>query len=364
MNRKVILSVGAALIAIAVPAVYLNQQASMSLSAVRAANAAASFAGRRAVVCGGTSGIGEGIAKRLAQAGFSVTIVGRSPERGAEIVEAMKGLGGSGHEFKGADLFLLSNAQRFAEEYAATHPSLDVLVLSQGMATLQGRTETPEGIDQKLALHFYGRMAFVEALLPLLRASPAPRVLSVLSGGVHAAYGHLEDDPELKTHYSLKNAADAAGFYNDLALDAYARQPENAKVTFVHAAPGFVRTRWGTEMPWIVRGLLSVIKPFAKSPADCAEFMCAPLLTEVPKRDAALLVLDSEARPAATTAAHTAAARDFMWRHVHEVLARVGVKPVAPGAAAGAGTAAGAGAGGTGAAGAAPVAAASDSTSS
>jgi NAD(P)-dependent dehydrogenase (short-subunit alcohol dehydrogenase family) len=362
MSRKLILSVGAALIAVAVPTVYLNQQASMSLSAVRAANAAANFAGRRAVVCGGTSGIGEGIAKRLAQAGFSVTIVGRSPERGAEIVEAMKGLGGSGHEFKGADLFLLSNAQRFAEEYATSHPHLDVLVLTQGMATLQGRTETPEGIDQKLALHFYGRMAFVEALLPLLRASPAPRVLSVLSGGVHAAYGHLEDDPELKTHYSLKNAADAAGFYNDLALDAYARQPENAKVTFAHAAPGFVRTRWGTEMPWIVRGLLSVIKPFAKSPADCAEFMCAPLLAEVPKREQGVLVLDPEARPAATTTAHTAAARDFMWRHVHEVLARLGVKPIAPGAAAG--TGASAGAGGARVASSAPVGGAAGSTSS
>ena len=42
----------------------------------------------------------------------------------------------------------------------------------------------------------------------------------------------------------------AAGFYNDLGLDSFARQPENKNVTFIHAAPGFVNTNWGTELPW------------------------------------------------------------------------------------------------------------------
>ena len=35
--------------------------------------------------------------------------------------------------------------------------------------------------------------------------------------------------------YSLKNAADAAGFYNDIGLDCLAR--EHPTVAFVHAAP-------------------------------------------------------------------------------------------------------------------------------
>jgi len=49
---------------------------------------------------------------------------------------------------------------------------------------------------------------------------------SVLSAGVHGVYSHLADDPGLKTHFSLKNAADAAGFYNDLGLASYsARYP-------------------------------------------------------------------------------------------------------------------------------------------
>jgi hypothetical protein len=42
----------------------------------------------------------------------------------------------------------------------------------------------------------------------------------------------------LERTYSIKNAADAAGFYNDLALDSLSR--ENPSISFQHAAPGFV----------------------------------------------------------------------------------------------------------------------------
>jgi hypothetical protein len=41
-----------------------------------------------------------------------------------------------------------------------------------------------------------------------------------------------------------------AGFYNDLGLDALAVAESNGSVVMVHAAPGFVKTSWGTEMPW------------------------------------------------------------------------------------------------------------------
>lgn len=59
----------------------------------------------------------------------------------------------------------------------------------------------------------------------------------MLSAGVHSPYPHVDDDPGLQRHYSIANAANAAGYYNDLGLDALARQPGNENVVFVHAAP-------------------------------------------------------------------------------------------------------------------------------
>ena len=190
------------------------------------------------VVVGGTSGIGEGIAMRLAQANANVLIIGRSTARGSEVLQQMRqahaghnggsnssggGGGGSGPhpwcDFLACDVSLLANVKRVCAEIAAQHPVVDVLVLTPGIATVAGRNETTEGLDTKLAVHYYARVAFVECLGPQLEASKDARVLSVLSAGVHSAYRLYREDPELRRHYSLPNAANAAGFYNDLAAD-------------------------------------------------------------------------------------------------------------------------------------------------
>ncbi|KAJ3006653.1 UNVERIFIED_CONTAM: hypothetical protein HDU68_003963 [Siphonaria sp. JEL0065] len=291
---------------------------SSQIQALRAKNATALFPGQHAVVVGGTSGIGLGIAKRLATTQFNVTIVGRNTQRGNEIVTELAALNPNGkHRFIPCDATLLSNVKKTCE----TLPPVDRLVLTQGMATIQGRTETAEGIDQKLSLHYYSRMTFIKGLLPELQKQPSPRVLSVLSAGVHGAYEKYKEDPELKENYSLKNAADAAGFYNDVMLDQFAI--ENKHILFAHAAPGFVNTNWGTEMPWAIRQLLKPLKVFAKSPEDCAEAMCDVLLqsnAEVNAEKGRVVLIDENGGEAAANKHATPEAREFIFKHT---LARI-----------------------------------------
>ena len=57
---------------------------------LRLKHEAVSLIGKEAVVVGGTSAIGMGIAVRLAEAGAAVTIVGRNQDRAAQIIEQMK----------------------------------------------------------------------------------------------------------------------------------------------------------------------------------------------------------------------------------------------------------------------------------
>jgi hypothetical protein len=80
-------------------------------------------------------------------------------------------------------------------------------------------------------------MAFITELLPSLRTAAAAAaatadesdgssvaVVSVLSGGVHSPFSNYDKDVELKEgSYSIQNAANAAGYYNDLGLDALAK---------------------------------------------------------------------------------------------------------------------------------------------
>ena len=201
-------------------------------------NAKFTHPGKNAVVVGGTSGIGEGIALRLAKAKFNVTVSGRNKAAGDKILAEMTKLHDGQHKFIPCDVQLMKNCfDTFGKD---SKDPLSVLVLCQGIGTIQGRTETKEGIDQKLALHYYSRIACILAMLPRLLKADNPKVQSVFSAGVHSPYELYKEDPELKQNYNLGNAANAPGFYNDLALDALSRL--HPKASFTHIAPGYYRT--------------------------------------------------------------------------------------------------------------------------
>lgn len=81
---------GLVVIVAVVLSAYFGISMGNSIAAARAANAGLALGNQQAVVVGGTSGIGRGIAMRLAAAGASVTVVGRSKERGADVVAKCK----------------------------------------------------------------------------------------------------------------------------------------------------------------------------------------------------------------------------------------------------------------------------------
>lgn len=229
--------------------------------------------GLRALVVGGTAGIGLGVAKHLTERGATVTIAGRSQRDALEQGAAAK--------FMAVDASSLRDVRRLAAEYVASEPGpLDVLVLSAGIATLDGFTPTAEGLDVKLALHYFARVALVEALAPALAASPRGRVMFVLSAGVHSPHT-APADFELRDTYTLKAAADAAGWYTDCAVMALARAHPTLRV--VHASPGLVATNWGSEFNPVLRGLVRVVQWAAfASPEKCARQLGTVLLGAEP----------------------------------------------------------------------------------
>ncbi|RYH14977.1 SDR family NAD(P)-dependent oxidoreductase [archaeon] len=292
---------------------------------------------RRAVVVGGTSGIGEGIAKRLAKEQLAVTIVGRSATRGQEITKELHDLGGSNHEFIQCDAFQMRNVVEVSKQIKEKYgQDLHYLVLTQGMATIQGRTETSEGLDQKLALHYFGRMCFVRELLPVMLSNTSTNgpetgvstkvIMSVLSGGVHGPYDSCKNDFELKSQYTLGNAANAAGYYNDLYLDKLGEQQGGKPVAFYHAAPGMVRTNWGTEMPWYIKYPIRFMQsylPFFKTQEQCAELLCRPLFEVdrvVGDSKNKFVVINEDGSVGKKTSQHSQEEVDFVFEKTNELL--------------------------------------------
>lgn len=89
-----------------------------------------------------------------------------------------------------------------------------------------------------LAVSYYSRMRIVVNLLPLLRQSPQPRVLSVLNGGNEQRM--YDDDLDLKQHWSLLAAINHSTTMTTLSFEHMAEL--EPKITFLHNFPGWVRT--------------------------------------------------------------------------------------------------------------------------
>lgn len=204
---------------------------------------------------------------------------------------------------------------------------------------MNGRTETKEGIDVKLAVHYYGRMFFVRQLLDKLKQTALQskdndvRVMSILSGGVHSAYTDTSD-LDLKRNFSLQNAANAAGYYNDLALDHFARDDsylsteastsptgERKGISFIHAAPGVVNTTWGKDFPWYLTIPLNIAKALlAKSPEDCAKIMVEYGLQSAERRGQGFYVMGEKGQAGKVTKEHSDEMREKVWEHTNQLI--------------------------------------------
>ena len=81
----------------------------------------------------------------------------------------------------------MKNVHSASEQILAKHSKINYLVMSPGYFSASGRDETSEGIDKKLAVHYFARWKFIEEFLPALKKAKDDgedaRVLSVLAAG-------------------------------------------------------------------------------------------------------------------------------------------------------------------------------------
>jgi NAD(P)-dependent dehydrogenase (short-subunit alcohol dehydrogenase family) len=144
-----------------------------------------SLAGRVAVVTGGSSGIGEGMAAALAGAGAAVVLVARDAER---LRSAVKGLSGEA-SWVSADLADRASVQRAADEAAAAFGPPDIVVNCAGVnlrPPLGSLTETDW--DLTMAVNLTAPFLLGQRFGPAMAARGWGRIINVTSQQAHRAF--------------------------------------------------------------------------------------------------------------------------------------------------------------------------------
>ncbi|CAN0078618.1 unnamed protein product, partial [Scytosiphon promiscuus] len=160
--------------------------------------APSSCSGRVVIVTGANTGIGSRTALHLAKAGARVIMACRSLERGEEARQKLEkemrespssvagtdgcGTGQGTLEVMKCDLGDLESVRRFARDFKAKHGGqLDVLVNNAGVGIIDGPTLTADGLDMIFGVNFVGHFCLTDELMPLLKSTPAARVVCLSS---------------------------------------------------------------------------------------------------------------------------------------------------------------------------------------
>lgn len=159
------------------------------------------LSGKSAVVTGANSGLGLGLAKRLAGAGADVVLAIRSKAKGENaIAEIHREVPAAKLSLRLADLSSLKSVAALGDELVAEGRPIDILINNAGVMSPPQRQETQDGFELQFGTNHLGHFALTGHLLPLLRAAASARVVTVSS--IAATQPKLQfDDPNAQRGY-------------------------------------------------------------------------------------------------------------------------------------------------------------------
>jgi NAD(P)-dependent dehydrogenase (short-subunit alcohol dehydrogenase family) len=170
--------------------------------------------GKVVVVTGGTSGIGEATAYKLAEAGAQVVVVARDPEKATPVMERLKSMGAQ-PTFIPTDLSSLADCDKLVAAVLEQFGRCDYLVNNAGRSIRRGIASSWDrfhDFERTMQLNYFGSLRLIMGFLPSMIEHGGGHIINISSIGV------LTRAPRFSAYVASKAALDA---FSDCAASEF-----------------------------------------------------------------------------------------------------------------------------------------------
>ena len=165
------------------------------------------------VVTGGTSGIGEATAYKLAEAGAQVVVVARDPGKAAPVMEKLKSIGKA--KFHSCDLSDLADCDKLVASVLKEFGRCDFLVNNAGRSIRRGIASSFDrfhDFERTMQLNYFGSLRLIMGFIPAMVKQGRGHIINISSIGV------LTRAPRFSAYVASKAALDA---FSDCAASEF-----------------------------------------------------------------------------------------------------------------------------------------------
>ena len=218
-----------------------------------------------ALITGANKGLGFEIARQLGKRGMVVIVGSRDKAKGEAAVAKLAKLGIEAHAAK-LDVSSNDDVAALPGWIEQKFGRLDVLVNNAGVA--EWKADDVDSFRRTFEANVFGVVAVTYALLPLLKASPAGRIVNHSS--VLGSLTSLSKQPEMFGNFVIPAYTASKAALNGFTV-ALAHKTRGTALKVNSAHPGWVRTDLGgTEAPMSAEDGAKSAVMLATLPADGA----------------------------------------------------------------------------------------------
>jgi NAD(P)-dependent dehydrogenase (short-subunit alcohol dehydrogenase family) len=187
--------------------------------------------GRTVLITGGSSGIGEAAAKKIAEAGGTVLLVARTKENLEKVADEIRGNGGNAYTYP-CDLTDMDAIAAMADKVLEDLGGVDILINNAGRSirrSLELSYDRIHDYQRTIQLNYLGAVQLILKFIPGMRERGFGQIINVSSVGVQTRA------PRFGAYIASKAALDSL-------CDALQAETVNEDVKFTTVHMALVRT--------------------------------------------------------------------------------------------------------------------------